>query len=177
MGKILVAKVLGISQIVYQMIHVHTPKAALTQVDTKIYNFLWESPKKVKFWRTVLIQDYEEQGLKALDVFTLAKTMKLKWIEELQGDSDRVWKQIILAELESMGRVDYLVACNYDAKTLSVELTPFWQEVFQAYQELKIPGTETRDSIREHIINNNKNIFNLKNLFTGMIFYTWIWIQ
>ncbi len=135
MGKIMIVKSLGISQIVYQLINTQVPKKSLEEIDKMIYQYLWNYEEgkghKVKIRRTILIQDYTRGGLKSPDIYVMAKNLKLKWILRLQEQTDALWKRIIMTELEEIGGLDYLLGCNYDSYTLKTPLNEFWRCRFE----------------------------------------------
>ncbi len=83
-GKIMVLKVLGLSQITYQMINVHIPKKYLKELDNIVWTFVWNGTQRAKVRRMVMIQDYDLGGMKVPDVFSIVKALKVKWIERLQ---------------------------------------------------------------------------------------------
>ena len=86
------------------------------------------------------------------------KRLKLSWIDRLLNQTDGKWKNIILDKFEKVGGLDYLLACNFNANKLSVMFNNFWKDVLQSYLELKPINLNTREALREQIINNNAEI-------------------
>ena len=157
-GKILILKTLGLSQLVYGMTNFHITNEILAEVDKFCFNYIWGGPNKAKIKRQVIIQDYKFGGLKAPDIYSINKSLKVSWINRLLNQTDEKWKWIISDELEKIGGLDYLLACNFNASKLSVKLNNFWKDVLQSYSELKVTNLNTKEAVREQIINNNAEI-------------------
>ena len=157
-GKILILKTLGLSQLVYNLSNIYVTNETLAEVDKLSFNYIWGGPNKAKIKRQVIIQDYKFGGLKAPDIYSINKKLKISWIDRLLNQTDGKWKNIILDKLEKVGSLDYLLACNFNANKLSVKLNNFWKNVLQSYSELKSNNLNTKEAIREQIINNNGEI-------------------
>ena len=106
----------------------------------------------------MLIQDYQDGGLKAPDIFSMNKAWKLSWITKLQNENSGEWKNPILNRLDKVGGLDYLLSCNFEVGSLAIQLNEFWSEVFEYYSEVMSPEIKTKQDIRIQKINNNKNI-------------------
>ena len=65
LGKITIIKALAVSQIVHALTSLPTHQGALKEIDTLLYDFLWES-KGDKLKRTQMINDYDKGGLKMI---------------------------------------------------------------------------------------------------------------
>ncbi len=157
-GKIMVVKTLGISQLTYPLINIHVPEVELKKIDNMVFSYIWGGAKKTKIKRTVLIQDYAEGGMKAPDIFSMYKVWKLSWLKRLNSDSSGNWKNLILDQLEKVGGLDYLLACNFDVTKLSITLPDFWQDVFGAYVQVRNRTISSKELVRAEILNNNRNI-------------------
>ena len=169
-GKILILKTLGISQLTYAMINLPVSQKILAEIDKFCFSYLWGGPNKAKIKRNVMIQDYRNGGLKAPDIYIMNKSWKLSWIPRLQNDISGNWKQIILDSLTSVGGLDYLLACNFDAKKLPVTLSSFWYEVFQAYSEINNTEIKSKSMVRNQYINNNRDILiGGKSIFSNQL--------
>jgi len=77
-GRIMIVKTFGISQIIYMMQNTYFSKQHLKTLEKKIYKFIWKGPDKIK--RETLQQEYEDGGLKAPDIATIDKVLKLKQV-------------------------------------------------------------------------------------------------
>ena len=66
LGKIAIIKSLAISQIVYALSSLPTPESLLKEINSLLYEFLWDG-KGDKVKRTQIINKYDEGGLKMVD--------------------------------------------------------------------------------------------------------------
>ena len=72
LGKITIIKALAVSQIVHVLISLPTHQGAHKEINTLLYDFLWES-KGDKIERTQMINDYDRGGLKMIDIQSFNK--------------------------------------------------------------------------------------------------------
>ena len=79
LGKITIIKALAVSQIVHVLTSLPTHQGALKEIDTLLYDFLWES-KGDKLKRTQMINDYHKGGLKMIDIQSFNKFLNKKWV-------------------------------------------------------------------------------------------------
>ena len=79
LGKITIIKVLAVSQIVHVLTSLPTHQGALKEINTLLYDFLWES-KWDKIKRTQMINDYDKGGLKMIDIQSFNKLLNKKWV-------------------------------------------------------------------------------------------------
>ena len=75
-GKIAVVKALAASQMVYVMTSMSSCLKSLKEINDLIFKFLWEN-KGDKIKRTGMIADYQEGGLKMLDIMEFNKALKI----------------------------------------------------------------------------------------------------
>ena len=79
LGKITIIKALAVSQIVHVLTSLPTHQGALKEINTLLYDFLWES-KGDKIKRTQMINDYDKGGLKMIDIQSFNKLLNKKWV-------------------------------------------------------------------------------------------------
>ena len=79
LGKITIIKALAVSQIVHVLTSLPTHQGALKEIDTLLYDFLWES-KGDKLKRTQMINDYDKGGLKMINIQSFNKLLNKKWV-------------------------------------------------------------------------------------------------
>lgn len=77
--KITIIKALATSQIVRVLTSLPTHQGALKEINTLLYDFLWES-KGDKIKRTQMINDYDKGGLKMIDIQSFNKLLNKKWV-------------------------------------------------------------------------------------------------
>ena len=79
LGKITIIKALAVFQIVHVLTSLPTHQGALKEINTLLYDFLWES-KGDKIKRTQMINDYDKGGLKIIDIQSFNKLPNKKWV-------------------------------------------------------------------------------------------------
>ena len=79
LGKITIVKTLALSQIVHVLTSLPTHQGALKEINTLLYDFLWES-KGDKIKRTQMINDYDKGGLKMIDIQSFNKLLNKRWV-------------------------------------------------------------------------------------------------
>ena len=158
-GRCLIAKSLGISQLVNTISNLNISKASIQAVNSAIFKFIWKQ-KKDKIKRRVMISDYDNGGLRAPSIDTMAKSLKLAWIPRLlseEENSEDSWKAIPNYLLDKFGGLNFLLRCNYDKKFLTrINLPQFYKEILQYFLELKT--SYNYSSHQEFVLFNNKDI-------------------
>jgi hypothetical protein len=80
-GKIAILKSLGISMLVYNFAVLDVPTEIVKDVNRLIYNFVWNKTERIK--RKTLINDYENGGIKMVDIESMIDGLKAAWIPRL----------------------------------------------------------------------------------------------
>lgn len=75
-GRTIIAKTFGTSQVIFMMQNSHWDKKDLKKLEQIIYKFIWNGPDKIK--RETLAQTHENSGLKAPSINSINNTLKLK---------------------------------------------------------------------------------------------------
>ena len=80
LGKISVIKSLALSQLNYLLASLPNPgEIIMKRLNNMFYNFLWSGkPEKIK--RIILTQDYNNGGLRMVDLENFIYSMKITWI-------------------------------------------------------------------------------------------------
>jgi len=100
-GKIQIIKTFGVSQMLYISNMVGCPEYFIDEVKKYIYDFLWNGKDKVK--RKVMVADYNNGGLKMIDIDTVIKTQKILWMKRYFQEYDHTWKQYLRGHISRMG--------------------------------------------------------------------------
>ena len=158
-GRCLIAKSLGISQLIHSLSSLDVPLEYLNAVNSAIFKFIWKN-KKDKIKRKVMFLDYDQGGLRAPSIYALSKSLKLAWISRLLAvdyGSGESWKAIPNYFFERYGGLNFILRCKYDKKFLDqIELPQFYKLILLYFLELKefFPN----QSGQEQILFNNKDI-------------------
>ena len=84
-GRITVIKTFAMPKLLYVLNNVHTPDTYVKRIHNLFFKYLWEQkPDKVK--REVIIQDYEQGGLKMINFEHMFKSMKAMWVKRMMAN-------------------------------------------------------------------------------------------
>ena len=126
-GKVTIIKSFLVSKMTYVLSVLPTPQDFIKQLNTIIYNFLWNGPDKIA--RAATINDIKFGGLKLIDLQTSVKSLRLAWLGRIFSQGSAPWKAYINYLLENYGGI-FLFRCNYDIKDYNIHST-FYSEFLQ----------------------------------------------
>jgi hypothetical protein len=145
----------------------------IKELNTLLFKFVWDGKEKVK--RKTIINDYENGGMKMINLPIFLQSLKFSWIKRLTNDDiDATWKNIALFEFQkiTMGLDIFKCNCNYDSlnplcKKQINNMSLFYRKLVELWLNCK--RLTTFDDINtpaQEIIWNNENIkYNGKTLF------------
>ena len=136
LGRTMLAKSLGISQLIYSASMLSVPEPVINQTQGKFFAFLWRN-KKDRIKRQALYQPLAKGGLSFPCFRTAVKALRLSWIGRILSDSNDNWKAIPNHYLEKHGGLSFLLKCNYDIKYLDNRLPSFYRELLRFFHELR----------------------------------------
>ena len=131
--------------------------------------FIWKS-KVNKVSHNVLIQNYENGGLKMIDIGLFLTALKASWVKRIIDDNnDGQWKLLYKKNLEKNGG-EFFFKCNYHytdvAKLLKV--TGFLKDVLEAWCKLNYNNDQ---NILDQILWNN---FRIRHQDKPIIYKSWL---
>ena len=102
-GRIQVIKSLALSQLTYILTPLATNQNFINEINDTFYSFVWNN-KGDKVKRTILINKYENGGLKMVDLSFFNKSLKTTWIQKYLDTSNHgKWKEFVELELGKYG--------------------------------------------------------------------------
>jgi len=133
-----------------------TPNKFIKDLNQFIFKFLWNGKDKIR--RISAINNYEEGGVKMIDVESMIKSLRLAWRKRIFSTNAGTWKNYLTHLLKESGDL-LLFSCNYDVKDLSINS--------QFYMELLLWWSKFRDhlSTKEdwHVIIWNNQVIRINN--------------
>ena len=106
----------------------------MKRIETLFFQFLWNN-RNDPVKRTKMVQPYECDGLRMVDLTSFIKSMKIGWIKRLYWSNQSSWAQIIKLHLPPTE-----LLLTYGSKKLRKSArmlkNPFWAEVLQAWADL-----------------------------------------
>ena len=136
LGKITVLKSLIISQLVHILSPLPTDQRVVNEVNNLCYNFLWDR-KGDKIKRDTMISDYEQGGLKMVDIKIFSKALKATRIKKyLDQNNHAKWK--LYLQLQDLGGATFFRGNLSQNDLLKVGKVSdvFLQEILQIWSEV-----------------------------------------
>ena len=94
-GKILIFKILARSKIVHLALVKDVPSSTIAQLQKIQKQFIWKNVNP-NLKHTTLRNEYEQGGLKNVDIFFKITSLQCSWVKRPYGDSFHAWKVIPL---------------------------------------------------------------------------------
>ena len=183
-GKILIVKTFLVSQFDFILQSIGLPNTFLQKINTLIYKFIWQrkySNKKAfeKIKRKVMQNDYEEGGLRMVDMFIIQKSYYLQWAGKVFSSDETTlsnWSILPLWYFSRIfsGKKVFEINCNSkNVLRLNEISNGFWKEVIYTYLNSKTPITI--DKINEKNFQNQLLFNNDLIRFRNRILYFKNW--
>ena len=103
-GKVTVIKTFALPKLIYPLTVLQTPSTnIIKQINDIMYDFLWDSkPSKIK--KDTVIKNYEDGGIKMIDICKFINSLKCTWIKRIgQLNETNPLKHIYAMELKKYG--------------------------------------------------------------------------
>ena len=88
-------------------------KELVKELNRLLFQFLWKGKDKVT--RASTINDFENGGLRMIDMDSMIVSLRLAWLRRIFSENGGTWKNYLCYLLESFGGLFYL-NCNYELK-------------------------------------------------------------
>jgi hypothetical protein len=162
LGRITIFKSLAFSKVIYQCSNLAVPENVIKELNQIAFNFVWHGkPDKVK--RTTIIADYQEGGLKMLDVVSFINAQKVMWVKRLLAKTEEGSWKVYPKRLLSKLLHGHSFQCNFELKNVKFPMQPFYRQLFEAWEKTKEdPGLDPFKLRREIIWLNKKITINRK---------------
>ena len=100
-SKVTIIKSFLIPKYIYICSILPTPKELLTELNKILFKFLWKGVDKVT--RASVINEYEEGGLRTVDLECMVKSLRLAWLKRIFSGINGTWKSYLQHILSSVG--------------------------------------------------------------------------
>ena len=134
-GKVVVINALVLSKCNYVLSAIDLPEWVINEINNAINDFLWMG-KGVRISSKTLIANYEEGGLKLVDLNIKRKAIRVKTVKKyLYGEVDYGWKNFFreyINQSSGCGETGLLMSLK---KTMYESVPDFYKEVFSAWGE------------------------------------------
>ena len=131
-GRTMLAKSLGLSQLIYTASMLSVPETAIQQTQSKLFAFLWKN-KRDKIKRQVLFCPLSKGGLSFPCFRTVVKALRLSWISRLLNNTHDTWTAFPnYLHFDKHGGLLFLQTCNCSVEKL---IPVFYRELLEYFQE------------------------------------------
>ena len=149
------------------MVLPNPPPDFFSNLNSILFRFIWNNkPDKVK--RSILCSPVSNGGLKMVDLYSFANSLKCKWVKLYLDDCNRPWKPLFDYTLRNYGK-SFLFNCNFSSNDIDISNT-FILHVCQAWANFNFRQPENNNCANQTVLNNsfikinNKLIFNKRLL-------------
>ena len=170
-GKVTIIKSLIIPKFVFISWLLTVLKEIVKELNQMIFKFFLKGTDKVT--RLSTINEYENGGLKMIDLESMIKSLRLAWLKRIFQCNNGAWRSFLRFSLEPFGGL-FLFHCNYDIKEIHIS-SKFYSELLQWWSEFRSVFDSRREC--QYILWNNKEIrvdnklvFYKKNFLNKMSF-------
>ena len=140
-GKVTVIKSLIIPKLVYISSLLPTPKGIIQELNRLLFKFLCKGTDKVT--RLSAINEYENGGLKMIDLESMIQSLRLAWIKRTFEAHDSTWKSYLRHLLNRFGGL-FLFHCDYDVKDIPIT-SQFYSELLKWWSDFREEFDTERD--------------------------------
>ena len=144
-GRCVVLKSLAITQFNHLFLSIPDPSDhILKEINQTLYEFLWNS-KIDKIKRNIITKDYDQGGIKMIDIYSFIASLKSTWIRRLFIDDNKTWKTIIEDTIDTR----LLANCgdSYIDVCIRNVTNAFWRDVLK-YQKRILNIMEGNEDIQ-----------------------------
>ena len=162
-GKVTILKTLVISKVTFLASMITVPSDILRRLNNILYEFLWGG-KRGKIKRAIVINKAEKGGINMIDIESMVKALKCRWVHRLMRSCDETWKIVAEYYFKDYGGSKLIFCYNIDKRGLKLmtkKLPSFYREILTNWYDFRNQDVQkkwTPNSIGEQIIWGNKFI-------------------
>ena len=102
----------------------------MNNIEQIFYKFLWKG-KKDKIKRSIIINEYEEGGIKMPNIQSFFKALKLSWLHKLLDPFNHSpWKVLLLGSIQKWGGSNILYLSKEGLDKIAEKVNPFSLNIF-----------------------------------------------
>ena len=129
LGKITIFKTLALSKIIHLALVFNVPTATIELLSKMQKEFLW-GKNKSEIKQDTLCNDYENGGLKSVDIFSKIVSLQCSWVRRLYDKNFHPWKVIPLYLIEMHFGKNFNFHPNLDLRNFSLKIfSKYYQEI------------------------------------------------
>ena len=157
-GKITVFKTLAISKIVHLALVKTIPNLIIQELNKIQKEFIWKT-RNPKIKHDTLCKNYENGGLKNVDIMYKVVSLQCSWIKRLYDNNSHNWKIIPLHMITQKLGKKFLFHSNLDVNPKQINHFPqYYQEIFRKWSSNLSVSPDIPSTITSQVIWLNKHI-------------------
>ena len=158
LGKITIFKTLAFSKFIHRDLVTSVPTATIELLSKIQKDFLW-GKNKAKIKHDTLCNDYENGGLKCVDIFLKIVSLQCSWIRGLYDENFHPRKVIPLYLIEMHFSKNFKFHPNLDLRNFSLKIFPkYYQEIIYRWSKYLSSLAFLPSSIASQFLWLNKDI-------------------
>ena len=122
-GKVTVFKALAISKIVHLVLITNIPTSTIKELNKIQKEFIWKN-KNPKIKHTTLCNNYDNGGLKNIDISSKIISLQCSWIKKLYDNTTPSWKVIPLHLIKTNLGINFKFHSNLDISVQKLKKIP-----------------------------------------------------
>ena len=135
-GKTLLAKTIGISQLIYTASMLTIPESVIKNTQAHLSSFLWKS-KNDRVKRQVIYQPLLEGSLNFPKFRTMFLSLRLAWLSGLLSGTKDTWKAIPNYYFNKHGGLAFLLNCNNNVAKIAQTLLSFYRKLLEYFNDVR----------------------------------------
>ena len=135
-GRILITKVLGLSQINYLAQNIYITENQIQSIQQEVNCFIWKKGKPKVKMKTVT-QNIENGGLKFPHIDTQIRAFILNYIKRIVAPENQAWKAVLQTYIPCMSLVHLPYTRCHFSDEIWQKLPNFYRNIFRTWQEMR----------------------------------------
>ena len=153
-GKVLIIKTFGISQLLYLASVIHIPEWVIKQAEDIVYEFLWNG-KGHKVKKKVVVQTYEQGGIRMGDLPTMLKIQKIKWVKKILTETKATWIHTMRSIFHPVHPSIFLRSIP-ELNNILLTIPQFYADIIRYWSEIKVTDVNSYHQVMDQYIWYNK---------------------
>ena len=154
-GKITILRSQALPLILYPASVLFVPDKTVKELESIFYDFIWPN-KKHHVKKQVLKQEIENGGLKMPCIYSMIKSVKLKWIQTLINKNNN-FVTVAKASIK-INEIEIWLASKNTTKYLQSEPSKFYKQILDFWEEIHCTEPITHGEILQESLWNNSFI-------------------
>ena len=146
------------------------PSKVLQEIEQIAWKFVCKGKKRSKIKKLVLYKNYNDGGLRMIDIMSSQKCQKIMWLKRYLTDNNSIWALVANTFCSVHEGLELLARCNYDVKRLANTIPLYYEKMLEYWGEIRI-----KTPVDDFIWNNRNITVDNAIVFYRQIFNNGLW--